>query len=99
MNQGFFRCAAMTPKIKVADCEYNSSRICELIDEAGRRQAGLLVLPELCITGYTCNDLFFQVLYSGKKGYHSSWAKRFFYIFYPAHLALLLVISVMLPRI
>ncbi|MGN0480772.1 MAG: nitrilase-related carbon-nitrogen hydrolase, partial [Lachnospiraceae bacterium] len=60
MNQGFFRCAAMTPVIKVADCIYNTDKICELIDEAAAKHTALCVFSELCITGYTCNDLFYQ---------------------------------------
>lgn len=58
-----------------------------------------MIFYKRSIQAYGAFSIIFMVLYSGKKGYHSSWAKRFFYIFYPAHLALLLVISVMLPRI
>lgn len=60
MKDGFFRCASMTPAIRVADCAYNTEKICELISEAASKQVGLCVLPELCITGYTCGDLFYQ---------------------------------------
>lgn len=60
MYQGFVRAAAMTPKIKVADCEYNVDRICELIDEAVGKDARIIVFPELCLTGYTCGDIFLQ---------------------------------------
>lgn len=60
MHQGFIRAAAMTPKIRVADCEYNADRICELIDEASGRDARIIVFPELCLTGYTCGDIFLQ---------------------------------------
>jgi len=60
MHQGFVRISAMTPKIKVADCDYNVERICELIDEAVAKDAKVIVFPELCITGYTCGDLFLQ---------------------------------------
>lgn len=60
MKDGFFRCAAMTPVIKVADCAYNTEKICELITEAALNHVSLCVFPELCITGYTCNDLFYQ---------------------------------------
>jgi len=60
MHQGFVRTSAMTPKIKVADCEYNVDRICELIDQAVSKDAKVIVFPELCITGYTCGDLFMQ---------------------------------------
>lgn len=60
MGMGFIKVAAATPKIKVADCEYNAERICNLIDEACANEAKLVAFPELCITGYTCSDLFWQ---------------------------------------
>lgn len=62
MKHGFIRAAAMTPVIRVADCDYNVEKIKELLDEASQNQADLVVLPEMCITGYTCNDLFLQEL-------------------------------------
>lgn len=58
----FFRTAVATPKIKVADPAYNADEIISLIEEAGENQVKVLVLPELCITGYTCQDLFLQQL-------------------------------------
>ena len=60
LKDGFVRVAALTPKIKVADCDYNTERIIELIKEASQKKASLVVLPEMCITGYTCGDLFLQ---------------------------------------
>lgn len=60
MRHGFIKAAAMTPKIKVADPIYNAERICEKIKEACDRKAKIIVFPELCITGYTCEDLFMQ---------------------------------------
>lgn len=60
MRQGFIKTAAVTPKIKVADPVYNAQRICELMNETEKRGAKIVVFPELCITGYTCQDLFFQ---------------------------------------
>ncbi|MDD6572707.1 MAG: NAD(+) synthase [Thermoflexaceae bacterium] len=60
MKDGFIRVAAATPKIKVADCKYNTAAIIEMIGEAYENQVKIIVFPELCITGYTCNDLFFQ---------------------------------------
>lgn len=60
MYKGYARVSAMTPKIKVADCKYNTEKICELIEEASKKSAEIVVFPELCITGYTCNDLFLQ---------------------------------------
>ena len=58
MKDGFIRTAAATPDIKTADCAYNAQRIIELIDKAAADEVSLLVFPELCITGYTCGDLF-----------------------------------------
>ena len=60
MRHGFIKVAAATPSIKVADCAYNADRILSLVKEAHEEGVHLLVLPELCITGYTCGDLFFQ---------------------------------------
>lgn len=60
MKHGYIRTAAMTPVIKVADCEYNTDRIIELASKAYKHDARLTVFPEMCITGYTCNDLFLQ---------------------------------------
>lgn len=60
MDYGFVRAAAFTPKIKVADTKYNTKAIKRLIDEAVSNQVKLAVFPELCITGYTCSDLFLQ---------------------------------------
>ena len=60
MRDGFIRVAAATPKIKVADPVYNRQEICRIIEEAGKKGVELLVFPELCLSGYTCNDLFLQ---------------------------------------
>lgn len=60
MRQGFVKVAAVTPKIKVADTVYNEAVICEGIKEAVGQGAKVVVLPELCVTGYTCADLFLQ---------------------------------------
>ena len=62
MEQGFIKVAAVTPKIKVADPVYNGSVICERLWEACGRGAKIVVFPELCLTGYTCGDLFLQQL-------------------------------------
>ena len=68
MKDGFFRIACATPSIRVADCEYNSDQIISLICQAAQRQVGAIVFPELCITGYTCGDLFLhQTLLQGAK--------------------------------
>ena len=60
MKHGFVKAAAATPGIRVADTAYNQEKICECIQEAGKLGAKILVFPELCITGYTCGDLFTQ---------------------------------------
>ena len=60
MKDGFIRVAAATPKIKVADCDYNANEINRMINEAYDNHTKSLVFPELCITSYTCNDLFLQ---------------------------------------
>ncbi|MBO7736527.1 MAG: NAD(+) synthase, partial [Clostridia bacterium] len=60
MNYGFVRTAAVTPKMRVADVEYNVQQIIQKIDECAARGVQLAVFPELCISGYTCADLFFQ---------------------------------------
>lgn len=62
MSRGFIRIAAATTDIRVADCEFNADRICDAIDEAYGKGTQLIVFPELCITGYTCSDLFWQSL-------------------------------------
>lgn len=59
-NYGFIRVGAAVPVVSVADTFENTHRITALIDEAVDRQIALVVFPELCVTGYTCGDLFFQ---------------------------------------
>ena len=58
MTDGFFRVAAATPKIKVADCEQNKNAVAALMRECEEKNVGAVVFPELCLTGYTCGDLF-----------------------------------------
>ncbi|MCU6686547.1 NAD(+) synthase [Dorea acetigenes] len=60
MRQGFVKVAAATPDIRVADVDYNTEQICRMMDEAAGEGAKIIVFPELCITGYTCSDLFTQ---------------------------------------
>ena len=60
MRDGFIRVAAGTPKIRVADCRYNAEQIFTMMREADKQGVKILVLPELCLTGYTCGDLFLQ---------------------------------------
>ena len=62
MEHGFVKAAAVTPQIKVADTVYNAEQIILGIEEAAAAGAKIIVFPELCITGYTCGDLFLQGL-------------------------------------
>lgn len=59
MNYGMIRAAAASLRLKVADPTYNKEKIKEAIDCAEQKGTRLIVLPELCVTGYTCADLFF----------------------------------------
>ena len=58
MTDGFFRVAAATPKIRVADCGQNADAVLALMKECEKRRVGAVAFPELCLTGYTCGDLF-----------------------------------------
>lgn len=60
MKYGFFKTAAASCDIKVANCAFNTESILKAVREAENNGAELIVLPELCITGYTCGDLFCQ---------------------------------------
>ncbi len=60
MKQGYIKVAAVTPDIKVADCYYNRCSIQKEIDKCIEAKVKIAVFPELCITGYTCGDLFLQ---------------------------------------
>lgn len=60
MRQGFVKVAAVTPKIKVADTAYNGDLIRKIMKQTAREGAKVVVFPELCITGYSCGDLFLQ---------------------------------------
>lgn len=60
MNYGFFRVAAASLKLRVADPAYNKEEIKRAVDTAVSRGVRLLVTPELSLTGYTCADLFFS---------------------------------------
>ncbi len=60
MKQGFLKVAAVTPHIRVADPEYNAEVIIGRMRDAAGQGVKLMVFPELCITGYTCGDLFLQ---------------------------------------
>ncbi len=60
MRYGFVKVAAATPKIRVADCHYNAEQVFTLMREAEKQGVKLICFPELCLTGYTCGDLFLQ---------------------------------------
>jgi NAD+ synthase (glutamine-hydrolysing) len=59
---GLLRVAVATPELRVADVDFNLAQICALAEQAHEQQCALVVFPELCLTGYTCGDLFFQEL-------------------------------------
>ncbi len=61
-DYGFIRVAAAVPTVSLADPMRNAEKICELIDRAEEKQISLLAFPELCVTGYSCADLFGQNL-------------------------------------
>lgn len=60
MRDNFIRCAAVSPDVAVADPLANELSIKAYMDEAAKNNVSVLVFPELCLTGYTCNDLFLQ---------------------------------------
>lgn len=60
MRQGFVKIAAATPDVKVADCVFNREQVVQCIRRMEEKKAKVMALPELCITGYTCGDLFCQ---------------------------------------
>ena len=62
MKHGFITVAAAIPSVKVADCDYNEKQLENLIAQAEGKGVEIIVFPELCITGYTCQDLFGQQL-------------------------------------
>ena len=60
MKDGFIRAAAATPTVKVADPVWNGEQILGMIQEGNKEGAKIMVFPELCLTAYTCGDLFLQ---------------------------------------
>ena len=60
MKDGFLRVAAVSPALRVADCAYNAQQIIGAMQVYAKQDVQLLVFPELCVTGYTCGDLFLQ---------------------------------------
>ncbi len=57
---GFYRLAAAVPKLKVADAAFNTEELRRCFRQAAENGADAVVFPELCVTGYSCGDLFFQ---------------------------------------
>ncbi len=62
MNYGYVKVAVAVPRVKVADCKFNASEIEKEIIIADGKGVQIIAFPELCITGYTCGDLFAQQL-------------------------------------
>lgn len=62
MQHGFVKVAAATPRIKVANPDFNAQRALDMIKKCAEKKAKIIVLPELSLTGATCNDLFLQDL-------------------------------------
>ena len=60
MNYGFVRVAAAIPNVKIGDCKHNAQQIESLIIQAEGKGTEVICFPELCITAYTCGDLFAQ---------------------------------------
>lgn len=58
LKYGFARVAAASPELRVADCQFNTEKIIEMIQEAKKQSVEYIVFPELCLTGYSCGDLF-----------------------------------------
>ena len=59
-EHGFVRAAVASPELRVADVEFNVGKIVEQLEQAAAAGCALVVFPELCVTGYTCADLFYQ---------------------------------------
>ena len=57
---GYVKVGAAVPRLRLADCTYNKEQIIEMAKDAATKGVRVLTFPELCITGYTCADLFFQ---------------------------------------
>ena len=60
MKDGFIKVSAATPDVRVGDCEYNADEIIRMVYEMEEQRAKVMVFPELCITSYSCGDLFWQ---------------------------------------
>ena len=62
MQHGFIKVAAGIPSVRVADCAFNVQQIENMMAMADGQGAEIICLPELCVTAYTCQDLFQQQL-------------------------------------
>ena len=62
MKYGFVKVAAAVPTVKVADVDYNVQQIESLLAQAEGKGVEVMVTPELCLTGYSCQDLFREQL-------------------------------------
>ena len=60
MYNGFVRIAAAVPQLRVADCTFNTGQVVALAQQAEHERVQVVCFPELCLTGYTCGDLFHQ---------------------------------------
>ena len=58
MDHGFVKVAVAVPRVSVANCEANTREIISMINEAEKASVEIVCFPELCITAYTCQDLF-----------------------------------------
>ncbi len=72
MQNGWIKVAAASPEIKVAQCDYNAQQVVQAVQHYAEQGVRVLVFPELCLTGYTCNDLFLQpaLIRSAKRALH-----------------------------
>lgn len=79
MNFGYVKVAAAIPSVKVADCDFNTKRTIELLEDAEKQGVEIIIFPELGITGYSCADLFAQnvLLEEAKAGLRkiAEWSK------------------------
>lgn len=57
-NLGFLRAVAAAPAVHIADCEANAAEITAMLEDMRQAEPDLIVFPEMCLTGYTCGDLF-----------------------------------------
>ena len=66
MKYGFVKTITAVPRINVGDCHGNAQEIISVIDKATKNDAELVLLPELCLTGGTCGDLFKQPFFTAE---------------------------------